>query len=800
VTINYKGWDTHRQHFQIMRRKLPELDRGLAALLGDLSSRGLLDTTIVWAGGEFGRTPKVLMEPPWNGGRNHFGAVYSTLIAGGGLKGGQVVGASDARGEEVKDRPVHPREIIGSMYELLGIDPNAKLRTPRAPTSAPCRRSPRRAPRFPAHRTHVNTARPVTLSRSSWCALAAFVAAAFTAVAAAQIPGQRLPHIGFVYPAGAQQGTTVKICVGGQNLVGANTVYLSSPELFAKIVGYERPITQQEFQNAREQLQKLQDNAPHRARDRATRNPPRRRPGPPPMRRSWRNCVARSPIRQPAGESVDCRDVTIEVTVPRSARPANTSCASRAATVSPTRWRFTSGNSGIHRARDEAHDAARRVGRTTGLGPVRIKRGARSHDPGDRQRPGAAGEVDRVRFAGKKGQKLTFGVSARALIPYLATRCGLVPAHAGAVRREGSRAQLCDDYRSNPDPVLLYELPGDGDYVVEIKDSIFRGREDFVYRIAIGELPFVTSIYPLGSPPMQRATFALTGWNLASSQLTMDTIGRGIGVYLLSVRNEGFLSNQVRFAVDPDPAAEETEPNNAREAAQAVLSPQVINGRIEKPGDVDVFRFSGRSGEAIVAEVFARRLNSPLDSTLELTDAAGQRIAFNDDNEDKRSARDTHHADSRISATLPADGVYFLTLRDTQASGASNTAIGCDSARRDRITNCAWCLLDQRAPRQPRAAHGLRAAARRLRRRDRARFQGRARRVCTERRRIPAGLDKVALTLAVPRGIQGETAAARPRGSRHDRRKDGHALRGAGRTWSRPSRIIITSCRHASSW
>ncbi len=190
-----------------------------------------------------------------------------------------------------------------------------------------------------------------------------------------------------------------------------------------------------------------------------------------------------------------------------------------------------------------------------------------------------------------------------------------------------------------------------------------------MYRIAIGELPFVTSIYPLGSPPMQRATFALTGWNLASSQLTMDTIGRGIGVYLLSVRNEGFLSNQVRFAVDPDPAAEETEPNNAREAAQAVLSPQVINGRIEKPGDVDVFRFSGRSGEAIVAEVFARRLNSPLDSTLELTDAAGQRIAFNDDNEDKRSARDTHHADSRISATLPADGVYFLTLRDTQASG-----------------------------------------------------------------------------------------------------------------------------------
>jgi uncharacterized protein (DUF1501 family) len=130
VTINYKGWDTHKQHFQSMRRMLPELDRGVATLLADLKSSGLLDTTIVWVGGEFGRTPKVLWEAPWNGGRSHFGAVFSALVAGGGFKGGQVVGASDARGEEVKDRPVHPCDLIGSMYELLGIDPEARLPHP----------------------------------------------------------------------------------------------------------------------------------------------------------------------------------------------------------------------------------------------------------------------------------------------------------------------------------------------------------------------------------------------------------------------------------------------------------------------------------------------------------------------------------------------------------------------------------------------------------------------------------------------------------------------------------------------
>ncbi len=130
VTINHGGWDTHKDHFASMRRKLPELDRGLASLIADLDDRGMLDSTIVWCIGEFGRTPKVAVESPWNGGRHHFGAVFSTLVAGGGFKGGQVVGASDDRGERVHDRPVYPGDLIGTMYELLGIDPEASLPHP----------------------------------------------------------------------------------------------------------------------------------------------------------------------------------------------------------------------------------------------------------------------------------------------------------------------------------------------------------------------------------------------------------------------------------------------------------------------------------------------------------------------------------------------------------------------------------------------------------------------------------------------------------------------------------------------
>ncbi len=147
VTINSKGWDTHKQHFQAMRQRLPQLDKGLSALLQDLSDRGLLESTIVWCCGEFGRTPKILWEPPWNGGRGHWGQAFSALVAGGGFKGGRVVGSTDARGEEVKDRPVSPADLLGSMYELLGLDPdNNRLPNPEGLDVRLTRVSPGRKP------------------------------------------------------------------------------------------------------------------------------------------------------------------------------------------------------------------------------------------------------------------------------------------------------------------------------------------------------------------------------------------------------------------------------------------------------------------------------------------------------------------------------------------------------------------------------------------------------------------------------------------------------------------------------
>jgi len=131
IMINYRGWDTHKKHFESMKKKLPVLDRGLSALLEDLSNKKLLDSTIVICGGEFGRTPRIMWEPPWNGGRGHFGAAFSYLVAGGGFMGGKVVGETNIRGEIVTKRPVYPWDLSASIYHLMGIDPKGKLPHPR---------------------------------------------------------------------------------------------------------------------------------------------------------------------------------------------------------------------------------------------------------------------------------------------------------------------------------------------------------------------------------------------------------------------------------------------------------------------------------------------------------------------------------------------------------------------------------------------------------------------------------------------------------------------------------------------
>ncbi len=135
VTINYPGWDTHQNLYTQLKEGytgakepvglVPMLDLALSALLDDLADRGMLAETLVIVMGEFGRTPKLNTQ----GGRDHWPRVFSVLLAGGGVPGGQVIGASDATGESPQDRPITPADLAATIFTLLGIDPRQTLHT-----------------------------------------------------------------------------------------------------------------------------------------------------------------------------------------------------------------------------------------------------------------------------------------------------------------------------------------------------------------------------------------------------------------------------------------------------------------------------------------------------------------------------------------------------------------------------------------------------------------------------------------------------------------------------------------------
>ena len=122
VTLNFGRWDFHSDNFNGMKKThLPQFDQGLSALIEDLHERGMADDVAVIAWGEFGRTPRINKDA----GRDHWPQVGGGLLAGGGFRSGQVIGATDRLGAEIADRPVHFGEVLAALYRHLGIDPDA---------------------------------------------------------------------------------------------------------------------------------------------------------------------------------------------------------------------------------------------------------------------------------------------------------------------------------------------------------------------------------------------------------------------------------------------------------------------------------------------------------------------------------------------------------------------------------------------------------------------------------------------------------------------------------------------------
>ncbi len=472
------------------------------------------------------------------------------------------------------------------------------------------------------------------------------------------------PRIGFIYPAGGQQGAQVTVSVGGHNLTGASAVLISGAGIEASVVGHERPLSQRDINDLREEAARLQEK---RVAHRADSSKPAITATDEKRATEIRHLLGTRGNRQATPAIAET--VTLELRIAPNASPGDRELR-------------------VMTAGGLSNPLALTIGRLPEVTPpvvtatsARSARGAYNNPTATRREPALAislpalvngqilpGEVDRFRFSAKRGQRLTFVVSARALIPYLADAVpGWFQATLAIRDTQGRELAYADDYRFAPDPVISCEIPTDGEYVVEIKDALFRGREDFVYRIAAGELPFVTSIFPLGGPVGARTKVELTGWHLARTEIEFDAANLRPETLPLSVLQGSQFSNSVKFAVSSASECRAAESDDS--TAQALTLPMLVNGRIDRPGDEDTFRFVGRAGETIVAEVSARRLGSPVDSVLTLCDETGRVLATNDDGEDKREGLLTHHADSRLTATLPTEGRYILRIADAQRQG-----------------------------------------------------------------------------------------------------------------------------------
>jgi hypothetical protein len=424
-----------------------------------------------------------------------------------------------------------------------------------------------------------------------------------TAVLAPGARAQRVMRIGYIYPAGGRQGTEFTVTLGGQHLEGAGNAHFSGTGVRAVVLRHDRQVTPAEQNELTEKLELLRAK---RGKEGLT---PDEEMQTGEIRRKLTGYGRR--LVNPALNEF----ITLQVTVAADAEPGRREIRLGTPVGLSNPLVFVVGQlpeftkpdwKNIPKSRESMDPECSPVpNELTVTLPVTLN---------GQIQPGG---VDRFRFQAEGGRRLSIMFKARELIPFLADAVpGWIVPKLTLFDAQGNELPCEDDGGVHPDPSLLRTIPATGEYVLEVRDALYRGREDFVYRISMGDLP----VPERAIPPPAATTEALP-------EIT------------------------------------------AADGPRTVTLPVIINGCIRQPGDTAVFRFEGRAGQQIVAEVRARRLDSPLDSLLQIKDAGGRQLGVNDDHEDKSSGLDTHHADSYLLLTLPVDGTYFVHLADAQGKG-----------------------------------------------------------------------------------------------------------------------------------
>lgn len=487
------------------------------------------------------------------------------------------------------------------------------------------------------------------------------------------------PRIGFLYPAGGRAGSTFEISVGGQSLDDPEGMVSSCEEIETEIIAHDKLPTAQVADDHRDKLRELRPEL-EALKERTSNGDAELLPA---VRRLLsdagldekklrlmreyyrRRNDPKQQLNTQIGESVRVR-----VTIAEGAAPGNHHLRLRTASGLSNPLRFVVGQL-PEVCESEVHpfDLLLEVGLAPD--PTTIRSRPRRDDPvglpatlNGRILPG---EVDEFTFFAKEGEKLVVSLQARRLIPYLADAVpGWFQAVVSLHDTRGRELVFADDYRFDPDPVIFYQIPREGEYRLRIRDAIYRGREDFVYRVSLGELPFLTAITPIGGQAGSEVDLTFHGANLAAHHFPRHAVPKKTGIVGLSAPGPGGRSNSIAFHVESFSEDAEREDNNRLGTANPMKVPTLVNGTISVPGDVDFYRVEGAGNKPMSFEIFARRLGSPLDANLTVFDDDGEMLAYNDDYADPAAGLTTHHADARLTVTLPANGRCFVRVEDTQ--------------------------------------------------------------------------------------------------------------------------------------
>ncbi len=282
-------------------------------------------------------------------------------------------------------------------------------------------------------------------------------------------------------------------------------------------------------------------------------------------------------------------------------------------------------------------------------------------------------DKDFYRFKFNSGQTIVLNCAAREIKPYIPDAVpGWFQAVMALYDEQGKQVAYVDDYKISPDPTIIYRVPKTGYYTVEIRDGLFRGRDDFVYRLRVGELPFIDAIFPAGGQLGKETSVSIQGVNLISKKMIVQNNHPAAIIKEVSARNGKYHSNMVKFDVGTYVEYVMEKSNDIPEKGDCVVIPVCVNGIIRNPKDIDWVRFRiEEDNTVLVFETFGRRIGSMIDTKISIVDPNNNMavLSSNDDSEDASFGLITHHADSKLQFRFKRKGEYLLKIEDAQSHG-----------------------------------------------------------------------------------------------------------------------------------